>query len=110
MVRIAHREGKGVVRQHRVNPVGPGRQNAFEERRRGRARLVQADPDDGLAAEIIDGGKFEVIPGISQRRQKLDIDVYELAGALLFVPLRSRLRRPRLATDPARSSVRCTVP
>ena len=83
--RMAHRKGKRIVGQHRFDRIGQRRGNVLEKGRRGQARGVSLNRHNGLATEIIDGGKFEVIAGISERRQILQVDVNQLAGPLFFV-------------------------
>src|SRR5436190_10508704 len=93
--RMAHREGKRVVGEHRFDRIRKSRHDLFEKRRGRETRGIRADRDDGFAAKVIDGGKFEVISGISERRQIFEIDMDELARSLFFVPARRRAWRPR---------------
>ena len=55
---------------------------------------------DRLTAKVVDGRKFEVIPGISQRRQELQVEVEQLARPLFFVAAGFR---PRGAHQPIRA-------
>jgi hypothetical protein len=84
--RVALREREGVVGQHGFNRVRQRRRDAFEERRGGDTGLIRGDPDHGFTTEVIDGGKFKVITGISERRQIFEVDMKQFAGTLFFVP------------------------
>ena len=83
--RMAHREGERVVGEHRLDRIRKRRHDLFEKRRGRDTRGLGADRDDRFAAKVIDGGKFEVISGISERRQIFEINVDELARSLFFV-------------------------
>ena len=96
--RVAHRKSEGVIGQHGLNGIGQGGEDVLEKRRGGRARLIGMDGNHGFTAEIVDGRKFEVVPGISQGRQVFEIQMQELAGPLLFVATRRRPRRSRELT------------
>ena len=82
MMRVAHGERERVVRQDRFDAIRQRGDDVLEEGGRRGAGLVRLNRDDGLAAEVIDGRKFEVMPGISQRRQVFEVDVEQLARSL----------------------------
>lgn len=69
--RMTHRERKGVVGQHGLDGIRQGRRDVLQKAGRGHTRGLGPDRDNRFSAEIIDGGKFEVISGVSQRRQIL---------------------------------------
>jgi len=100
MLRVAHREGKRVVRQHGFDPIRQRLDDPLEKPCRGEARLIEANPNDRFAAKVIDGGKLVVVPSISEGRQELNIDVDQLARPLLLVPLRAGPDRSRQAILP----------
>ena len=56
--------------------------------------------DNGFAGEIVDCGKFEVMPGIAQGRQVFEVEMQQLARSLFFVSPRLRAGRPRQLTHP----------
>jgi len=64
------------------------------------AGLVDLNPDDGLAAEVVDGRELEVMPGVTECRQVFQIDVDQLARATLFVPPTMRSRGTGELTKP----------
>jgi hypothetical protein len=110
MLRVAHREGKRVVRQHGFDPIRQRLDDPLEKPCRGEARLIEANPNDRFAAKVIDGGKLVVVPSISEGRQELNIDVDQLARPLLLVPLRAGRTGRGRRFCPTRSSTRWTVP
>ena len=65
--RVPHRKGEGVIREDRLDAVGQGTEDMLEKAGGGDTRLVSVNGDHGFTTEVIDGGKFEIIPGISQR-------------------------------------------
>ena len=72
MMRIAHREGEGVVGQHRFDPIRQHRHDRFQEGGGGRTGLVGGDRHDRFSAEVVNDREFVVIAGISQRRQQFE--------------------------------------
>ena len=111
MERVAHREGKRVVGQHGLDRIRQGRGDVLQKARGGGAGLLGRDPDHGFATEVIDGRKFEVISGISERRQILQVDVEQFARAAVFSYRRGFGRAGRgNRLTPCASSSRWTVP
>jgi len=92
---VPHRKREGIVRQHRLDTVWECGHDGLQERRGGGATLVRRHGHHGLAAEIVDRGKFIVVPGISQRRQEFDIQMQQLAGPTLLIPFRRPAAGPR---------------
>ena len=92
---VAHREGKGVVGQDGLNRIGQRGGDVLQERRSGGTGGFGRDRHDCFPAEVIDGGKLEVMPGIAEGRQEFEIDVHELPGPALFKALRFDPRGPR---------------
>ena len=78
---VTHRKGEGVVREDGFDAVRQGPEDVLEKTGGRNRRLVRVNGDDRFATEVIDRGKFEVIPGISQGREVLQVDVQEFAGA-----------------------------
>src|SRR5918993_858781 len=83
--RMSHREDEGVVGEHCLDRIWQCGDDMFEKRGGREARRIGADRDDGFAAKVIDGRKFEVITGISERRQIFEIDMDEFARSMFFV-------------------------
>ena len=86
MMRVAHGEREGVVREYRFDGVRQRLDDVLEEVGGRSAGLVGLNPDDGLAAEVVNGRELEVMPGVAKRRQVFPIDVEQLAWSTLFVP------------------------
>src|SRR5262245_17270839 len=97
---VAHRKRHGAVRQHRFNAIRQGLHDMLQERRGGVAGLLGANGHDRLATEIIDRRKFEVISSISQGREKLQIEVQQLARAGFLVAPRLRSGGTRQLIEP----------
>ena len=85
MVRVAHGEREGVVREHRFDGVRQRGDHVLQEGGGRGAGLVRLNPDDCLAAKVIDRRELEVVPSVTERRQILEIDVEQLARPALFV-------------------------
>lgn len=80
---VAHREGEGVIREDRLDPIRQGVQDVLEKAGGGDTGLVGVNSDHRFTTEVIDGGKFEIIPGISQGWQVFQVEVQELTGSML---------------------------
>jgi hypothetical protein len=87
---MTYREGQGVVRQHGFNAIRQAAHDLLEEARGGDTHLLGGDRDDRLTTKVINGRKFVVVPGISQRRQQLDVDMQQLARPTLFIAATGR--------------------
>jgi len=92
---MTHGEGQGVVRQYGFDPIRQAAHDLLEEARSGETGLLGRDRDDRLTTKIINGRKFVVVPGISQRRQQLDVDMQQLAWPTLFIAPTGRPPRAR---------------
>ena len=94
MVRVAHRKREGVIREDRLDAIRQCAQDVLEKAGGGGTRLLGVNGDHRFPTEVIDGGKFKVIPGVSQGRQVFQVDVQELARSLFFVATGCGSRRP----------------
>ena len=81
VARMPHGKREGIVRQHRFDAVWEGGGDFFEKARGRETRRVRPNRDHGFAAEIVDSRELEVVPRVTERRQVLQIDVHQLAGA-----------------------------
>ena len=77
---MSHGEGERVVRQHGVDAIRQGAEHMLEKRGRDGTGLLGVNRHDRLAAKVVDGRKFEVIPGISQRMLTLTLRNLERDG------------------------------
>jgi hypothetical protein len=85
VVGISHRERQSVIGQHGFDAIWQAADHLLEKGRRRHTRLLGCNRDDGFPAEIVDSREFVVIPGVSKRRQDLDIEMQQLAGSALLV-------------------------
>lgn len=82
---LDHGEGPGVVGHHGFDWVGQLVENPLEKDRSRCAALLGGDPGDGFAGVVVNGCKFEVVAGISESRQVLDIQVEQLSRSRFLV-------------------------
>jgi len=82
---LDHGEGPGVVGHHGFDWVGQLVENPLEKDGSRRAVLLGGDPSDGFARVVVDGCKFEVVAGISESWQVLDVQMEQLSRSRFFV-------------------------
>jgi len=82
---LDHGEGPGVVGHHGFDWVGQLVENPLEKDGSRRAVLLGGDPSDGFARVVVDSCKFEVVAGISESRQVLNIQVEQFSRSRFFV-------------------------
>lgn len=93
MLRVTHRERKGVVCQDGLDAIRQDRDDVLQKTCGDRARLFHRHEHHGLATVVIDRCKLIIVAGIAERRQDLDVDMQQLARSALFVaPARSAVR------------------